>query len=341
MKRLAALTTVLALALAGCTGAGTPAASGPAGAPTAAGGAPATVRVAHVPSSLFSPLYVAQEKGYFTEQGLTVELEAVKSGQDAVPLLASGRLDALAAGFSAGMFNARNSGMEFQVVGSMGINTGDPAKSPTALLGAQKAIDDGSVSEVAQLRGKRIAAAGGPGATGGFLVASILAPAGLTLKDVEIVNIATPDMPNALSTGAVDAALVSAPTSSRVIGDKLGGVLAVPAGGVSSTGLMYGPAFAAKPEAQKFFNALAKASGDLQGDGATSDENLAILAKATSQDVAVLKASPSYRFDAKLAPQPTTIDQMEQSWMTGGQINYSTPLGAQKLVNAQFSQQTP
>lgn len=337
MKRLAALTTVLALALAGCTGAGTPA-SAPAG---SSGGAPATVRVAHVSSTLFSPLYVAHEKGYFTEQGLTVELEAVKSGQDAVPLLASGRLDALAAGFSAGMFNAADAGMEFQVVGSMGINTGDPEHSPTALLGAQKAIDDGSVTQVAQLRGKRIAAAGGPGATGGFLVASILAPAGLTLKDVEIVNIATPDMPNALSTGAVDAALISAPTSGRVIGDKLGSVLAVPAGGVSSTGLMYGPEFAARPEAQKFFNALAKASGDLQGEGATSEENLAILAKATGQDVAVLKASPSYRFDPKLAPQPATIDQMEQIWMTGGQITYTAAQGAQKLVRTQFSEQTP
>lgn len=330
MKRIAAIIAGLALALTGCATGGSPASGGAAAEPT-------TVKVAHLPSTLFSPLYVAQDKGYFKEQGLTVELEAVKSGQDAIPLLASGKLDALAAGFSAGMFNARNEGMEFQVVGSMGINTGDPANSPTMLIANQKAFEAGTLTKVADLKGKKVAAAGGPGATGGFLTASILETAGLTLKDVEVVNLATPDMPNALKTGAVDAALASAPVSGRIVADKTGTVIGVPAKGVSSSGLLYGPQFAKTQAAQKFYNALVKASADLQGAGATSDANLAIIAKATNQEVSAVKALPLYTFDAKLAPQPTTIDQMEKIWMSGGQINYSTPLTASKFVNDQFT----
>ena len=339
MKRIAAIAVALGLALAGCsTGSEPPAASGTAASQQAG---TTTVRVAHLPSTLFSPLYVAQEKGYFADAGLKVELEAVKSGQDAVPLLASGKLDALAAGFSAGMFNARNEGLEFQVVGSMGINTGDPEKSPTMLIAGQRAYDSGTVTKVADLKGKKIAAAGGPGATGGFLVASILAGEGLTLKDVEIVNLSTPDMPNALSTGAVDAALASAPVSSRILTDKVGTLIGVPAKGISSSGLMFGPEFAKTPAAQKFFDAIAKGAADLQGDGATADENLAILAKATKQDVAVLKATPPYAFDPKLAPQPATIDQMEKIWMEGGQISYKTAQGAGGLVNDTFHKATP
>ena len=342
MKRIAAFVATLALALTGCSSAATPAASPAGGGQSAA--APAevtTVKVAHLPSTLFSPLCIAQEKGYFTDAGLKVELEAVKSGQDAIPLLASGKLDALAAGFSAGMFNARNEGLEFQIVGSMGINTGDPANSPTMLIAAQKAYDEGTVTKVADLKGKKIAAAGGPGATGGFLTASILASEGLTLSDVEIVNLSTPDMPNALATGAVEAVLASAPVSGRIVADKAGTALGVPAQGVGSSGLMYGPEFASSDAAQKFFDAIAKGAADLQGDGIKDEANLAILAKATNQEVDAIKALPFYTFDAKLTPQPATIEQMQQIWMEGGQISYTTPLTIDQLVNDTFSKATP
>lgn len=334
-NRIAGLVAGLALALAGCTGQAAPSASDSAG--TAEGTETTTVRVAHVPSTLFSPLYIAQAKGYFAENGVEVQLEAVQSGQDAIPLLASGRLDALTAGFSAGMFNARSEGLEFQVVGSMGRQTGDPEDSPTSLIAAQASYDDGSVTSVADLAGKRIAAAGGPGATGGFLVASILEEAGLELTDVEIVNVSTPDMPNALATGAVDAALISAPLSERVVGDGAGTVVGVPAAGVSSTGVLYGPEFAATPAAQQFFDALVQGAADLQGEGATDEENLQILAEATSQDIEVLRTAPKYTFDPRLAPYPETIDQMERIWMAGGQITHATPLGADAFVNDEFS----
>lgn len=342
MKRIAAFVATLALALTGCSGAATPAASPTDGGSTAA--APVettTVRVAHLPSTLFSPLYIAVDKGYFDEAGLKVELEAVKSGQDAIPLLASGKLDALAAGFSAGMFNARNEGLEFQIVGSMGINTGDPASSPTMLIAGQEAHDAGTVTTVADLKDKKIAAAGGPGATGGFLVASILATEGLTLNDVEIVKLSTPDMPNALSTGAVDAALASAPVSGRIVADKAGTAIGVPAKGVSSSGLMFGPEFATSDAAQKFFDAVARGAADLQGDGIKDEANLAILAEATNQEVDAIKALPFYTFDPKLAPQPATIEQMQEIWMQGGQISYDTALTVDQLVNDAFSNATP
>ncbi|WP_267977687.1 hypothetical protein, partial [Acinetobacter baumannii] len=153
--------------------------------------------------------------------------------------------------------------------------------------------------------------------------------------------ISTPDMPNALSTGAVDAALISAPLSERVVNDGAGTVIGVPDAGVSSTGVMYSPDFAATPAAQQFFDALVRGAADLQGEGATDEENLQILAQATSQDIEVLRAAPKYTFDAKLAPYPDTIDQMEEIWMAGGQINYATPLGAAAFVNDAFTAAAP
>ena len=330
MKKVITLVAALALLLVGCGQ------NGSGGTNTTPPAELTVVKVAHLPSTLFAPVYIALDKGYFEDEGLDVQLEAVKSGQDAIPLLASGKLDALAAGFSAGMFNAVDQGLEFQIVGSMGVNTGNAEASPTMLLVASQFHQDGSITKVEDLRGKKIAAAGGPGSTGGFLTAAILATGGLTLNDVEIVNLATADMPNALANGAVDAALASAPTSGRIVADGVGVVLGVPDKGVGSSGLMFEPEFAKSENAQKFFNAVVRASADLQDGGISSEENLAILAKATGQEVDALKAVPPYNFDPKLAPNVETIKQMEAVWMSIGLITYTEPLDMSKLVNETF-----
>jgi len=151
---------------------------------------PTTIKVAHLPSALFTPLYVADAKGYFKDEGLTIELEAIKSGQDGVPLLASGKLDVMVAGFSAGMFNALNSGLEFKVVGSMGISTGDPENSPTALEVSKAS----GITDIKDLKGKKVAAAGGSGATGGFLAAEQHGDARPPLPQRDAGHLCEPDM---------------------------------------------------------------------------------------------------------------------------------------------------
>src|SRR5690625_7713002 len=60
-----------------------------------------TVRVGHLSSSLFTPLYVADAMGYFAEEGITIELVPIQSGQDGIPMLSNDQLDVMVAGFSA------------------------------------------------------------------------------------------------------------------------------------------------------------------------------------------------------------------------------------------------
>ena len=81
---------------------------------------PDAVRLAHVPSTLFAPLYVAIEKGYLQEQAINTQLEVITAGQDAMTLTAQGQLDAVVGGFGAATFNAIDRGLEIRVVGSMG-----------------------------------------------------------------------------------------------------------------------------------------------------------------------------------------------------------------------------
>lgn len=298
----------------------------------------ATVRVGHLSSSLFTPLYVADAMGFFAEQGIAIELTPIKSGQDGIPMLANNQLDVMVAGFSAGMFNALSEGLEFKIVGSMGISPGDPENSPTALEVRQELIDDGSVTSVADLEGRKIAVAGGPGATGGYLLASMLAEAGLTLSDVEVVNLSTPDQEPALANGSVDAATPSAPFSTSIEEAGVGSPIAVPAQGVTGTGVVYSETFLSGVLAQPFFTALTQGAQELGTDGQQTDEVYEILAAETGQDIEVLKASPMYSYLPDLAPQPEQLENMQEAWMTSGEISYDEPLDVEGIIDASFAQ---
>lgn len=324
LKKIAVLLAGV-LVLAGCGGSSDDSGSSSEG--------PSEITVAHLPSALFAPLYVADARGYFEDEGLTVNLEAIKSGQDGVPLLASGELDAMVAGFSAGMFNALDSGLEFKIVGSMGISTGDPENSPTAL----EASTASGITEIADLKGKKVAAAGGPGATGGYLLAQVLAETDLTLKDVEVVNLGNPDMEAALQNGSVDAALASAPFTTNIELNGVGTPIGVPKKGTTGTGVMFGPEFTDTEAAKKFFTALAKGAKDLQGDISSDQEILQIIADATGQDVAVLAETPFYTWLPDLAPQPDQLEAMQEVWMDSGEITYKEPLKVSDFVDDSFA----
>lgn len=301
-------------------------------------GGGSTVRVGHLSSSLFTPLYVADAMGYFAEEGITLEYTAIQSGQDGIPMLSNNQLDVMVAGFSAGMFNALNEGLEFKIVGSMGISPGDPDASPTALEVRQELVDDGSVTSVADLAGRQIAVAGGPGATGGYLLASMLEEGGLTLNDVEVVNLSTPDQEPALTNGSVDAATPSAPFSTSIEEAGVGSPLAVPGQGVTGTGVVYSETFIAGDLAQSFFTALTRGSQELVDEGEQTDEIYQILSDETGQDVDVLRASPMYSYLEDLAPQPEQLENMQAAWMESGQIEYEEPIDVATIVDASFAE---
>ena len=337
MRRRTLLSLTAATALGGALTACGSAVPGeaPAG---GSGGADGPVRVGPLPAALFAPRYVADAKGYFEAEGITLELTPLNSGQDGVPMLANDQLDVMVAGFSAGMFNALEQGVAFKIVGSMGISPGDPENSPTALEVRQDLLDDGTVSTVADLEGRTIGVAGGPGATGGYLLAAMLEEGGLSLNDVEISNLATPDQEPALTNGSVDAATPSAPFSSSIEEAGIASPLAVPAEGTTGTGVMYSESFVAAEHAQGFFTALAKGAQELGEDGTQTDEVYEILADTLGQDIEVLKASPMYTYLPALAPQPEQLEAMQAVWLEAEQITYAEPLDIAGIVDASFAE---
>lgn len=336
MKRtslvVAAAVAALSMVVAGCS---TSTGSGSGASTTGANGKTLqTVKVGIVQLSIFAPVYVAQAKGYFAGQGIKVQLENVKSGQDAVPLAASGQLDAVAAGFSAGMFNAINTGLGVKVVGSMGVADGDAAATPTNL------VSGSGISSISDLKGKKVAAAGGVGGTGGYLLGLALESKGLSINDVTIVNLGNPDMPTAIKNGSIAAAVVSAPFNKQAI--TAGGTsLWAPPAGTSGTGLLYGEKFAKSNLAQPFFDALAHGAKDLQGKERYSDANIKIIADATDQTPAKVRAVPLYTWEPNLKPLPDQLSASERIWMQAGAVTYQQPLDPSKYIDDSFAKKVP
>jgi NitT/TauT family transport system substrate-binding protein len=293
--------------------------------------------VAHAPSLLFAPLYVAVDKGYAAEQGVEIALETVTAGQDAMALTANNQLDAVVAGFSVALFNGIDRGLDIRVVGSMGAQ---PKQGrPTALMVRKELLDNSSVKEIQDLKGRKIGIAGGNGSTGAYLLATKLRDGGLSLGDVEIVNLAFADQVLALKQGAIDAAIPPAPFTEQIRQDGTANYFGGPfTPGSSSVGIVYGPSLLKdRPEVGKrLMAALVKGSRAIQGDAIKSDENLAIFSKYTNIPAATLKSMDPYDFAPDLAPNVQSLMDMQQVFIAEGQLKLTAPLPPERWADDSF-----
>lgn len=295
------------------------------------------VKVAHAPSVLFAPLYVAIEKGYAREQGLEIQLEAITAGQDAMALAANNQLDVVVAGFGAATFNAIDRGLDLRIVSSMGQQ---PRQGyPSALMVRKDLLDGGQVKEIGDLKGRKVALSGGIGATGSYWMAAKLRGAGLSLKDIEVVNIGFPDQVLAFKQAAVDAALPPAPFTNQILqdgsADYFGGPLSP---GASAVGTVYGSGFIRDRAevGRRLMTALIRASRDLQGDQIKSDEHLQIFATYTNIAVDTLRTMDPYEFDPNLTPDVTTLTDMQHVFIDEGVLRFAGPISPDRWADDSF-----
>ncbi|SIS74533.1 ABC transporter substrate-binding protein [Phaeovulum vinaykumarii] len=139
------------------------------------------------------PVIIAQQKGYFTEAGLTVEVIAPADPADPPKMVAAGKAD-LAISYQPQLHLQRHEGLPLRRVGTL------IATPLNCLLVRQ----DGPVHTPADLRGRKVGFS-----VGGIeeaVVAQILATHGLAPDAVEMVNVNWSLSP-ALMAGQVDAVI--------------------------------------------------------------------------------------------------------------------------------------
>jgi ABC-type nitrate/sulfonate/bicarbonate transport system substrate-binding protein len=195
-------------------------ATAPASAPTVPQAQPAallppptqriTVKMGGLGGAIDRALFVGQEKGYYDEQGIDLEVETYRSAADMVPLLATGKLDIGHGSTNPGFFNAILSGIPVKVVSDVTLLR-EPSQGYINSLWVVMSKDlADQVQGMADLKGRTVAI-NNRGTMNHGQLEKILADHGLRLDDVQIESIPFPDMMTALANNAVDAAVVVEP----------------------------------------------------------------------------------------------------------------------------------
>ncbi len=174
---------------------------------------PVTLKVALFPYISYAPFSIAEKEGYFAEQG--IQIEFVQMGfANTTPALAQGELDVTAGFISAGTLNAMARGARLKIVADKGYIAPTGCAS-TALTARRALVEAGELENPAQLKGRRIVM--DPATVEGYYVEKLLSTVGLTLEDIEIVDIPTPAELEALEKGTVDLTASSEPWVTRLV----------------------------------------------------------------------------------------------------------------------------
>src|SRR5581483_405320 len=137
-----------------------PAPTSPAAAPAAAGplSPPATVRMGVLGITAEAGVYIALERGNFTEQGIVPDFTTLDTGARAIPALATGQLDVTGGGFSPAYVNAALRGVGMKMVA--GISRNEPDGNSGFTVVREDLIDNGTVRDWADLKGFTVAVPG-------------------------------------------------------------------------------------------------------------------------------------------------------------------------------------
>jgi NitT/TauT family transport system substrate-binding protein len=168
------------------------------------------VNMGTLPISIYAPIYVAYEKGYYAENGLDVSTTGINSGTDIAVLTATNDLQVGLSGIGPAFWNGIDSGLPLKIV-APGHEEGNPVASP--LMVARKACEDGTITSVADLKGKRVSV-NAPGATE-YWLDTALQTGGLTISDVDLQYLTFPDAVTALGSGALDGAIIGEPLATQ------------------------------------------------------------------------------------------------------------------------------
>ena len=240
-------------------------------------------------------IFIAYERGWFSDEGLDIELIGFKAAPQILPSLASGEVQLSGSAVSASFFNAISRNVALKLVADKGQvkrGFGWAALVIRADLG-------GSIKEFKDLKGRRIAVPG-KGATSTSQLGKALELGALGPADIEFVELGLPDMVAALANKAIDAATLLEPFVASAVAAKIairwkGMEDFLPFAGQNGV-IVYSEAFAARqPEAARRWMAAylrgTRAYTQSVVDGTDRDEINAILAKHTSVKSAAMFAS--------------------------------------------------
>lgn len=253
------------------------------------------------PWSNHAGIYLAQERGFFEDEGLSVTIHVPADPATGLQLVATGE-DEFTISYQADVLIARGEGLEVRSVAAL-------VQHP---LNSIMTLQSSGLERPSQLKGKKVGIAGV--ASDEPLLATMLAADGLQLSDVEVVTVGFDLMP-ALLGGRVDAILGAYWVHESILAEKQGqpvNVMRIEEWGVPD------------------YYELLLVTGDALAD--EHPETVEKVIRALARGYAAAQAEPVAAIDAIVAANPETdreveiegIARLAPLWTDNGTVPWGT-----------------
>ncbi|MDB5405250.1 MAG: NMT1/THI5-like protein, partial [Rhodospirillales bacterium] len=209
------------------------------------------IRFASVGGATDAPLFLAQEYGFLKAVGMAIDIQRMGTAPALTAAIATDQLDVAGISLTPGLFASVQQQMNLRLVGDK--QSLRPGFSATRFIVRSSEAKGSEDATMKALKGKKVAVSSKAASTY-YLLYKLLEKHGMTLNDVQVVELAFPNMLPALTSGAVDGALSLEPFLSQAVQAKAAEVVSdltefVPPGG-SIVPLVYSQKFATdKPAA--------------------------------------------------------------------------------------------
>ena len=252
------------------------------------------VRVAFTPHLSWAPLMIADAEGFFTDEGVAVEMVTGLRSEESLAALVTGDIDVRPGPIHAGFLSAIAQGAKVRIAAGQGNFTPDGCTYFAIVL--RPGLAPTGAPKIERMRASQDGAAR-------YVASRMLAPHGVDIHAVETLRIPEPVMAATLERGSIDAVAVTEPALTRVakVGTlwlKAQDVLPNFQWGVITFGerLLYKD----HDTGVRFANAYRRGVAQyLEGKTA---RNVAIIAKATGDTEAITREAcwPAFRADSRI-----------------------------------------
>jgi NitT/TauT family transport system substrate-binding protein len=169
-----------------------------------------TIKIGDLGIVADAPFYIAIEKGYFAAEKLDVTLERFNSAAQATAPLSTDQIQVIGGGVSAALYNAFARDWPVRIV--MARTRDMPGYSSDTLILRNDLKD--TVKSARDLKGK-VVAINAPASVLQFMLGRFMETDGLSISDVQTVNMAWPNMGPGLETKALDGGTVVEPFAAQ------------------------------------------------------------------------------------------------------------------------------
>ena len=261
------------------------------------------VRMTLTRSITNAPLVIADEEGFFRDEGIRIEqTDTPARGMQSIPLLDRGDIDVLASSLTVGFFAAAASGSQLRLVADRGHVRDVAGCEFNAIVGGKKSFRRADPS-AAEIRGKTISvnAAG----TAELITERFIQSRGLQMRDVRQVKLSEMVEAQGIATGAVDIMHASEPYVTRFVeeGHYLIGAASSLAPGIHMGVVAFGSRLGVTDRGlgRRFMTAYLR--GARQYARGATERNVEIISRRMGFDRSLLEKScwPAIRTDGALS----------------------------------------